>query len=331
MLSSLFRTALPLTLQPKDEEAGVAAALTPAELCSAYEGSTALVVGGTRGIGKSIASTLSAAGAAVVVVGRSAAPPGGVAADLSTAAGCKALVDELSTAGSSSGLVARNGFSFVVLTAGVWPDPSSPYTADGVDKVIAIDLLARHVLLTRLSAAGLLAAKCSVMAVLASGQWLPGPVVGDAEAIKERLAAAVLPRPLPTPPPSGSVATGMRLMLTAAVAHDVWLMGMGGRLPDGVTLLSTFPGLLVSDLMASTFPSWVVPLLQGAMAPLADSAETMGANHAAVLAAATSRRAGRATYWAAPLLEARRPHPLAEDAALGAWLLEWLDGLAEAA
>ena len=67
------------------------------------------------------------------------------------------------------------------------------------------------------------------------------------------------------------------------------------------------------------------------MAPLADSAETMGANHAAVLAAATSRRAGRATYWAAPLLEARRPHPLAEDAALGAWLLEWLDGLAEAA
>jgi NAD(P)-dependent dehydrogenase (short-subunit alcohol dehydrogenase family) len=87
--------------------------------------------------GRAIADTLSAAGAQVVVVGRSAAPPG-VAADLSTVGGCLALVAELRACGFQFGLV--------VLTVGVWPDVSEPRTDDGVDKVVALDLLARHVL-----------------------------------------------------------------------------------------------------------------------------------------------------------------------------------------
>ena len=117
-------------------------------------------------------------------------------------------------------------------------------------------------------------------------------------------------------------------MLTAAVAHDLWLARVRDRLPRRATVLSTFPGLLVSDLMASTFPAWLVPVLRAAMAPVADSADVMGATHASLLAAPEARAAGRPTFWAAPLLEARMPHPLVGDAALGDWLLAWLDGLA---
>ena len=88
---ALFRATLPLALEPRDELLGSAAAFDP----EAFVGKPVLVVGGTRGIGKAIADVLTAAGAKVVIVGRSAVPPAGVAADLSSVAGCRALVDAL--------------------------------------------------------------------------------------------------------------------------------------------------------------------------------------------------------------------------------------------
>ena len=124
--------------------------------------------------------------------------------------------------------------------------------------------------------------------------------------------------------------------MTAAVAHDAWLRHIAAsRLPAGVHVASTFPGLLVTELPRSTLPAFIVPAFQLAMAPVADTYEVMGRNHASILASdALLKR--KASFWAAPLLEAHMAEPLAYDgdddkggaaAGLGAWVATFLDEL----
>ena len=109
---------------PLDETVGIAAAVSsPSELSPTYEGKRVMVVGGTRGIGRAIASTLREAGAHVTVVGRSAVPFTHVskassdceafAADLSTTVGCRKLVSEVVASGVPP-------FHFLVFTVGAW-------------------------------------------------------------------------------------------------------------------------------------------------------------------------------------------------------------------
>ena len=109
---------------PLDETVGIAAAVSsPSELSPTYEGKRVMVVGGTRGIGRAIASTLREAGAHVTVVGRSAVPFTHVskassdceafAADLSTTVGCRKLVSEVVASGVQP-------FHFLVFTVGAW-------------------------------------------------------------------------------------------------------------------------------------------------------------------------------------------------------------------
>ena len=109
---------------PLDETVGIAAAVSsPSELSPTYEGKRVMVVGGTRGIGRAIASTLRGAGAHVTVVGRSAVPFTHVskassdceafAADLSTTVGCRKLVSEVVASGVPP-------FHFLVFTVGAW-------------------------------------------------------------------------------------------------------------------------------------------------------------------------------------------------------------------
>ena len=109
---------------PLDETVGIAAAVSsPSELSPTYEGKRVMVVGGTRGIGRAIASTLREAGAHVTVVGRSAVPFTHVskassdceafAADLSTTVGCRKLVSEVVAS-------CVPPFHFLVFTVGAW-------------------------------------------------------------------------------------------------------------------------------------------------------------------------------------------------------------------
>ena len=68
-------------------------------------------------------------------------------------------------------------------------------------------------------------------------------------------------------------------------------------------------GLLATDLMANTLSAWMVPLVKMGMAPVADTDENMGLQHAMILASENVTKR-RVSYWAAPRLEAREAHPL---------------------
>ena len=111
-------------------------------------GRRALVVGGTRGIGRGIALALAANAASVTIVGRgpgdavvramaaraeataaTSNPPAfrSHAFDLSTVGGCSALVANLARTEGDDG-----GYDYVFFTVGVWPNFSDPFTTDGV-------------------------------------------------------------------------------------------------------------------------------------------------------------------------------------------------------
>ena len=133
-------------------------------------------------------------------------------------------------------------------------------------------------------AAALLAPACRVMGVLASASQFP--LLGDTASLQQRLEASVH-TPSAAPPVRGYPSTldFPRTLFGAAAAHDAWLnhlaSGTDGRLPSDVVLLGTFPGLLVTELMATAVPAWLVPLLQLAMAPLARARRGLrGAAHA---------------------------------------------------
>ena len=290
---------------PLDATVGnVAAVSFPSELSPAYKGKRAMVVGGTRGIGSAIACTLREAGAHVTVVGRSAQPTqAAFAADLATVAGCRKLVAAVASAGVPP-------FDYLIFTVGAWPDFAEPYTSEGVEKVVALDLLARHFVLDGLAAAGLLTSGARVLNVLASTQQVP---FQTEESIRTRVAAVQ--------PPSSMFAA----LLPVGVAADAWLQDASARHPS-LSFVGMFPGVFPTELPSSTFPAWALPVLTAAMLPVASSAAEIGLAHATVLA---SPNAGcrRVTYFN-HLLEGRTAHPLAYQTKLGRWITSHLEEVA---
>lgn len=150
---TIFRGVFRLASCPLDQVVGVAPPFTGASTDGGLllRGSRALVVGGTRGIGRGIALALATNGASVTIVGRSpgdavvramAARAEAVSAaatsdppqafrshafDLSTVGGCTALVANIARTEGDDG-----GYDYVFFTVGVWPNFSDPFTADGV-------------------------------------------------------------------------------------------------------------------------------------------------------------------------------------------------------
>jgi len=176
--------------------------------------------------------------------------------------------------------------------------------------VVALDLLARHLVLEGLAAAGLLASGGRVLNVLASAQRVP---FQTAETIRARVAAVE--------PPSSMFAA----LLPVGVAADAWLQDAAARHP-ALGFVGMFPGVLPTELATSTFPGWALPALTAAMLPVASSPEEVGLAHATVLASTNAGRR-RASYFN-HLLEGRTAHPLAYEPELGAWITAHLEQVA---
>ena len=308
---ALVRATLPLALFPCDSDCGVAEEKDVEALSQAYKGKNVLCVGGTKGIGKAAADRIRAAGGSVFVVGRSAASPDGVSADLSTVKGCEQLEEQLVRLGII--------FDFVLLTVGVWPSSKDAHTSDGLHKVFAIDLLSRHCVMSALVRHKLVSDDIRVMSVLASSQNMPGGIT-DKASLKLLLSNAMKPEGVT------GLSEGFRLMFGTAIAADAWLQAIQRILPEKAHVMGTFPGLLVTDLMSSTFPGWLVPVLKALQTPVSDSDEACGLKHATILASPNAGRK-RVSYWAAPRLEAREPHPLAADEEMAAWVYQELEAL----
>ena len=299
---------------PLDTTVGnVTAVSAPADLSPTYEGKRVMVVGGTRGIGRAIACTLREAGAHVTIIGRSAVPFAHVtkaspacdafAADLATVVGCRKLVAEVVSAGVKP-------FDYLIFTVGAWPDFAEPYTSEGVEKVVALDLLARHFVLDGLASAGLLTSGARVLNVLASAQQVP---FQTEESIRTRVAAVE--------PPSSMFAA----LLPVGVAADAWLQDAAARHPS-LSFVGMFPGILPTDLASSTFPRWALPAVTAAMLPVASSTAEVGLAHATVLASPNVGRR-RVSYFN-HLLEGRASHPLAYRPELGRWITSYLEEVA---
>jgi NAD(P)-dependent dehydrogenase (short-subunit alcohol dehydrogenase family) len=304
----LVRSSMSLTLCPYDLDCGVAEQKTIEELAHVYKGKHVLCIGGTKGIGKATADVIRAAGGSVTVVGRSAVAPGGISADLSTVKGCDAFEKQLVRLGII--------FDFVLFTVGVWPSATDAHTAEGIHKVFSIDLVSRHCVMSSLVRNGLVSQSVRVMSVLASCQKVPF----DKPSLKLLLSDGMRPDGVT------GLLKGFQLMIGTAVAADAWLQFMQRTLGDDAHVMGTFPGLLNTDLAASTFPAWGLQVFKFLAAPMCDSEETCGLNHASILASPNAGRK-RVSYWFAPRLEAVEPHPLTQDAELVKWLSEELEKL----
>lgn len=302
----LFTLLLKSVSCPPDRLLGSLGSINHTYINASMSGKSVLVVGGTRGIGRGIATAVAQSGADCAIVGRS--PPSldsacstSYSQDLSTVAGCNALADSL--------LRDSRRFDYVFFTVGSWPDYKDPYTEDGVEKVIALDLLARHVLLRRLADDGIVGDGAVVVNTLASTVNFPmvSPV-----GVKLRLK---------NNRPSNLIYS----LFPVGVAADGYLRAAASRYPN-LHLIGFFPGVVKSDIVKTAFPKWAVPLFRALMWPFSISELESGIAH---LAVATSRqsRMRDVSFWNY-LLEAREPHYVAFNDPLAEHVWTFLDDTA---
>jgi NAD(P)-dependent dehydrogenase (short-subunit alcohol dehydrogenase family) len=302
---------------PLDPVVGNVEVLDSDALSKVVSKKRALVVGGSSGIGLGTAKALAAAGADVVVLG-SRARTGELACeqmkaaaldascqefqyyagDLSTVKGCVSVASNLS-----------GKFDYVVITVGIWPDKENPQTADGVDKVIALDVLARFIIVEEVMSK--LTKGARVLSVCGSTSRSPPSPTVD---VMKQLILGEKTRYL-TP----------QMLATAGVTMDAWLQVASSRHPD-MHFIGTFPGIVGTDLLVNskTFPSCV----KGVLAPLSKmvalTLEECGQNQLQILA---SPNAGKrpASYFNSVRLEGRSTNPVAYDKQFGEWVWSFLE------
>jgi len=280
-----------------------------------------LVVGGTSGIGGGIALALAQSGSSVTVVGSSEAKGRTMiermsasavfpseqqfqahAADLLTVKGCVGLAEKLRREAAAQSA----HFDVVAFTVGVWPDKEEPRTSDGVDKVIALDVLARFVVFRELLP--ILKPDAKVLSVLGSTQKTPP--VPSLETVKKLLTGEKESYLTP------------QMLASAGVAADAWLQAAAVRHPE-MTFVGTFPGIVATTLVSTskTFPSCLRPILAAGQKLVALTPEDCGRRHAQILASPNIDKSSLA-YFNVLRLEARFTHPLAYDKEFQDWV--WL-------
>lgn len=289
-----------------------------------WAGKRALVVGGTRGIGRGISLNLARCGASVVIVGRSKDMGEAVVeemnslssgeqafrfqqADLFTVRGLEAFLDSYSHLERESGDAAKK-LDFLVLTVGTWPHAVQPKTDDGLDKVIALDVLARFTVIRGL-APMLEKARGTVLSVLASTTKVFPPSV---ETMKMLISGQQ----------DSSGLLGIHPMLsTAATAGDAVLV-QGSKLYPAINFIGTHPGFVISQLTRDTFP----PLFNKikdmflSLLPVTLSERRCGEIHVQLASQALHSN----LVFFNMLGEARMSGPLAYDEDFGNWLVEFL-------
>eukprot|EP00927_Polykrikos_kofoidii_P022147 TRINITY_DN20734_c0_g1_i1.p1 TRINITY_DN20734_c0_g1~~TRINITY_DN20734_c0_g1_i1.p1 ORF type:complete len:366 (-),score=54.71 TRINITY_DN20734_c0_g1_i1:131-1228(-) len=316
--------ALPLPgfmFYPKDPRVGDLEMLRPDALAQRISGKSALVVGGTAGIGLGTGLALAKSGVNVTVVGHSSAKaaaaisdliaaaryPGkqdfrAYAADLLTVKGCLNFTQHLRGSGAR--------FDLVVLSVGVWPDREDPRTSDGVDKVIALDVLARF---------------------LVSREMLPN--LNSGARVLSVLGSTMRVPPAPSVDVIKELALGKRtqyglseMLGTAGVMGDTWMQTMSAAQEANVTFIGTMPGIVATDLVktSKTFPWWIRPVLSGAMRLVAMSPEQCGLLHATILASPNAARRPVTYFNAGGRLEGRKTNSLAYDLNFGKWVWSFL-------
>lgn len=318
MLPTIFNAIIRITSTPKDPKVGDVTPISNAAHLRLH-GKRALVVGGTRGVGRGIALTLTKGGASVTVVGRdthkiiyeiqAVAPIGSdqaftsYSADLSTVAGSRQLVETLVEAEPQQ-------YDYVFFTVGCWPTYNTPFTADGIERVVALDLVSHHVIFTGLATHGMLRQNARVMNTIASTQNFPFQTMSR---VQKRLIGSTRnqgPGMLPF------------TLFPVAIAGDAWLREACKRFPD-VKFVGMFPGIVSSDLYKPSFPKWIIPLLKAALCPIAISEEASGLAHVTVLVSSNVGRHGVSFF--NHLLEGRMAHAVALNDELSSWVFEWLE------
>lgn len=306
---------------PLDTEVGNVERVSDDVLAQRLQGKRALVVGGTDGIGKGTALTLAKGGASVTVVGHSPTKASAMlkdmaavasrpleqhfqayAVDLFTVLGCMNLTRQIKASGAR--------FDFAVLTVGIWPDGNDPKTSDGIDKVIALDVLARYVVTRELL-----------------------PVFNTGARIMSVLGSTVKVPPSPAEQTIKDIAAGSRtkyglgdILGSAGALGDAWMQRMAVLLRPNVSLVGTWPGVVGDDLVSHsrTFPWWLRPFLAAGDKLVGMSIEDAGAIHAQILTSPNAAR--RPVSYFNVKLEGRRTNPLAYDEAFQDWAWQFLEG-----
>jgi NAD(P)-dependent dehydrogenase (short-subunit alcohol dehydrogenase family) len=301
---------------PLDPTVGIVERVEPEILATRLHGKSALVVGGTRGIGRGIALTLAKAGANVQVVGRQ----GGEAVvksmasvapskeqifrfrshDLMSVRGCSKLVNELHEDGHQ--------FHFLIFTVGRWPDFGTPNNEDGINKVFALDVVARFAILNGVS--GLLVDGARVMSVLASTTRTFLPAIEKVQAI---INGSSLPGMF-----------GLEIMGIASLSADTMLQHASLRYPK-FRFVGTQPGVVGTDLFQSSFHPVLADLAGAISSRVGQSEEETGEVHANILSSPNLER--RPASYFNYLLEARETVSVAYDQHFGKWLWSYLESV----
>lgn len=305
---------------PSDPRVGTVEDVSDEVLSARIRGKSALVIGGTDGIGEGIALAMARRGASVTVVGHSPAKANDVlhnmsarakypheqhfhayASDLSTVQGCLSFTQMLKSNCST--------FDFLVLTVGIWPDVKNRQTSDGIDKVIALDVLARFVITQELLP--LLKHDARVMSVLGSTMRTPLP---DVNTVQEIALSKKEDYSLP------------QILGTAGLLGDTWLQALATRVPTArnMSFIGTWPGVLADNLIehSATFPPWLRPFLDLGVKAIGLKAEECGRLHSLILS--SPNVAARSVTYFNIKLEGRRTAPLAYDEKFGEWAWTFL-------